>query len=219
MISKENFDQQDVVALRPEDLIMVEQGGRPKRLKIGAVLDYLTNLAASNLAIMQGYIPGAISAFTNDVSYITAAALSPYAVTTAVTAAIAAALAPYATTAALNIVAAAIPTFWKGSAQRAQAAVYANTINTITGGTVTFPLVDGSGNTLFPNNVDFMKAEVSDAANSYNYAYALAGDHKSVVVTVMRSSATLLSLLGVNVLSAPAAAPAGVAVSLLVVGN
>lgn len=57
--------------------------------------------------------------------------------------------------------------------------------NVATGVAVVQLTADGTstGTALFPNGIDYMKAEISDAGNSYNYGYALTNSNKTLTVT------------------------------------
>lgn len=111
--------------------------------------------------------------------------------------------------------------FYLGSSLRVSPVHYSNTATT-TAGAVVFTLTEtGSigGAALF-SNIDYVKAEVNDATNSYNYSYLISADKKTVTVSVMRSAPTgVIALLGINLLSAPIATPNGTAVNIIVHGS
>lgn len=89
-------------------------------------------------------------------------------------------------------------------------------------GTLTvFLTEDGTANgaAIFPNAVLDVQATVSDASTMYSYAWSVSADRKTLTLTVNRSATPLLSLLGLNILAAPSAAPVGTLVRVLVTGN
>jgi hypothetical protein len=159
--------------------------------------------------------PTAISTFSNDSGYITSSALSGLVTSSLLTST----LTSYATNNALATVSASIPKIYRGSTLRTGGIVFTQSVNTTVGGVAGFSLTDGSGNALF-TNVDYFKAEISDSTNSYNYAYSLSGDKKTLTITSTRSAPTgVISLLGINLLSAPTATPVGTAVNIIVIGS
>lgn len=86
---------------------------------------------------------------------------------------------------------------------------------TVSSGTIVFQLTDNglsTGNALFPNAIDYVKAEVSNSTASFNYAYALTNSNKTLTITVNQVTVAL-GLLTFN------AAANGVNVSIFVKGN
>lgn len=114
------------------------------------------------------------------------------------------------------------PVIYSGATLRTNPVEYTST-GTTSSGTVVFQLTTNgisTGPADFPNNIDYMKAEVSDSTNSYNYAYVLSNSNKTLTVTVSRSAPTgVISLLGISVLGAPVATPNGTSVNIFVKGN
>lgn len=93
---------------------------------------------------------------------------------------------------------------------------------TVTSGIATFYLTsDGTAGgaalftTVFPESANVY---VSDASGIYPYSLAISPDQKTVTVTVNKAANTAISLLGISLLSALAAAPNGTTVNLTVIG-
>lgn len=99
---------------------------------------------------------------------------------------------------------------------------YVNTVNVSGGaGNATFYLThDGTatGTALFPNAVDFVKAEISDNTKGYNYSYALTNSNRTLTVTANYFAP--VTILGISVLLATTTAAAnGISVNILVKGH
>lgn len=108
----------------------------------------------------------------------------------------------------------AVPKVYNGTTIRTVPVEYTNSA-TISGGTVVFQLTTtglSSGTALF-SNVDYMKAEVSDANAAYNYSYALTNGGKTLTVTVNKATSVLLGLIQFN------SASNGSVVNIFVKGN
>lgn len=116
------------------------------------------------------------------------------------------------------------PVVYQGSSQKTGVKIYAGKATTVTGGVAIFYLTDSGtsgGNALLANvydeTVDF---EVNDSVNAYRYSWVISADKKILTATVTRSAPTgVISLLGLNLLSAPAATPAGTVVRLTAWGD
>lgn len=63
-----------------------------------------------------------------------------------------------------------------------------------------------------------VQPSVNDATTLYTFGWALSADLKTLVLSSRKSATPLLSLLGLNILAAPAAAPNGTVVQLMVMG-
>lgn len=94
---------------------------------------------------------------------------------------------------------------------------------TVSAGTAVFYLTsDGTSGgaalftTVFPESANVY---VSDASGIYPYSLAISTDQKTVTVTINKSANTAISLLGISLLSALAAAPNGTTVNLTVMGT
>lgn len=90
---------------------------------------------------------------------------------------------------------------------------YMGSANVSSGTIVLYLTTDGTstGTALFPNGIDYMKAEVSNSSASFNYGYALTNSNKTLTITVNTVSVTL-GLLSFN------SAANGSTVSVLVKG-
>lgn len=88
-------------------------------------------------------------------------------------------------------------------------------------GTATIYLTDNGligGNALFPTAVLGMQPVVNDATTIYPVSRVISNGNKTCVLTVNKAATPLLSLLGLNILAAPTAAPIGATVELLFIG-
>lgn len=75
-----------------------------------------------------------------------------------------------------------------------------------------------TGNALFPNNIDFVKAEISDSSKGYNYDYAVSNSNRTLTITAKYFAP--VTILGISVLLATTTAAAnGTNVNILVKGN
>lgn len=106
------------------------------------------------------------------------------------------------------------PTVYQGITLKTAPKMVAKAFTLTTAGVATFNLTDdntATGNALFSNVYkEAANFWVDDANNTYQPGgWSLSVNKKVLTINLNRSSSTLLSLLGVNVLGAPAAAPVG----------
>lgn len=141
----------------------------------------------------------------------------PYALIATVVA-LTTALSGKADTSAVNDALTKRPRVYNGSALLSDARVLASSGVTNGSGVATIPLVDANGDSLFPIAVLNVQPFVNDNASAYQFSHTIAGDRKSMTITVKKASVTLLAVISVNVLAAPVSAPSGVTVTALVVG-
>lgn len=117
---------------------------------------------------------------------------------------------------------AALPVYNGSGTVISGAGEYVNTVNVSGGsGNATFYLThDGTatGTALFPNAVDFAKAEISDNTKGYNYSYALTNSNRTLTVTANYFAP--VTILGISVLLATTTAAANATpVNILVKGH
>lgn len=90
------------------------------------------------------------------------------------------------------------------------------------GGAATIYLTDNgllSGNALFASGVLAVQPQANDSTTAYAWSWAVSADRKTLTLTVKKSATPALSLLGINILAAPAAVPDGTTIFALVVGT
>lgn len=92
-----------------------------------------------------------------------------------------------------------LPVVKDGATTLSNAAVITNSA-TVASGVATFYLTSdatSSGTALCPTGIDFRKAEISDASNSYNFSYALTNSNKTLTIT-SNLVTVILGTLGVT---------------------
>lgn len=97
---------------------------------------------------------------------------------------------------------------------------YAHTLATNASGVAVFYLTDtglASGNALF-TSIRSVQPQVNDGTTIYGFGWTISADMKTLTMTVRKSATPVLSLLGLNILAAPALAPAGTLVNVFVAG-
>lgn len=104
-----------------------------------------------------------------------------------------------------------------GSSQPSSPIIYINAATTTSGAAVFYLTSDAtsSGTALCANGVDYMKAEISDAASSYNYSYAVTNSNKTLTVTA--KALGQVNLLSTVLLTPPANAANGTNVSMFAI--
>lgn len=163
-----------------------------------------------------GTTPTAVSAFTNDAGYLTSAPVTSVAGHAGVV------TLGISDIGSLSSILASKTVIYNGSTAVTNPVIVVKSGNTTSGNLVVFLTSDGTstGAALFPNGIFYMKGEVSDATNSYNYSYTLTNSNRTLTISVMKSAPTgVISLLGLNLLSAPVATPNGTTVSVIAIGN
>lgn len=93
---------------------------------------------------------------------------------------------------------------------------------TTVGGVATIYLTDTgtlAGNALFANVPLAVQPQANDSSTTYTWSWAISADRKTLTLTVKKSATPTLSLLGINILAAPAAVPDGTVIYALVVGS
>jgi hypothetical protein len=101
-----------------------------------------------------------------------------------------------------NLDAALVPVYGSDGNIISRSAEYVATKNISGGaGQVVFQLTDdatSTGNALFPNGIDFIKAEISDNSKGYNYSYTLTNSNKTLTITAKYFAAiTILTTISV----------------------
>jgi hypothetical protein len=92
---------------------------------------------------------------------------------------------------------------------------------TVSGGVAVFYMTDNgaaNGNALF-SAITSVQPVVNDSTTVYACSWVISGDLKTLTLTVNKSATPLLSLLGLNILAQPTAAPNGTVAQVLVVGS
>lgn len=84
---------------------------------------------------------------------------------------------------------------------------------TVKDGAVVFNMASAGFSTI--SAVDVRK---NDVTTLYTFGWAISADRKTLTVTARRSATPALSILGINILAAPAVAPNGTSVQVIVFG-
>ena len=122
---------------------------------------------------------------------------------------------PISEVAGLGEILSAIPVLRHAGAILGAPRIFTGSVPTVAG-VATFDLTDSEGNSII-NSLRYAKAEVSDQSLSYNYAYSVSQDKKTLSVTVYRVDTT--TLLGISVLSTAVAAPNGTVVNIFAIAE
>lgn len=107
---------------------------------------------------------------------------------------------------------------WNQSGQVSNPKIFTGAATVASGNAVVNVTQDNtSGGTAICGTVDYVKAEVSDSAANYNYAYSWGTGNKVLTIGATKASATgVIALLGINLVGAPVTAPNGSSVNVLV---
>lgn len=146
--------------------------------------------------------PTNVSTFTNDSGYITSAALSGYATTTAL---------------------AAKPDVYFGTTKQTSPKLYTNSFTITTAGTAVFNLTsDGTstGTALMTlPNLTSLNVWVNDATSQYQASAALSNSNKTLTVTINKAGFVTVALLGLTILATPSPAAIGTVVNVQIWGQ
>lgn len=180
-----------------------------------ALADYV--LTTTFNAALAGYATIASLA-----SYVTNSSLASILTSYTTLSALAATLAGYVTTSALTAALTnKVEAYGNTGVVIAGARLLVKNFTLTVAGTATIYLTDNglsTGNPLFPTAIFGVQPVINDATTFWPVSRSISADRKTMTLTVNKSAVPLLSLLGLNILAAPTAAPIGTTVELLIIG-
>ena len=110
---------------------------------------------------------------------------------------------------------------YNGTTQLSKPVVFTGSLTLATAGTGTINLTADAttGGTALFANINNVQVTVNDATTVWPCSWSVSANKKVLTVTVNKAATPLLSLLGINILAAPTAAPIGTVVQVLAFGN